>query len=178
MEIPEIPQWLGGAIIGGIVVFLVQRHLQKKEFKHQLELQRREFEKKRNLKKDEIIAGKKVKANQEAYVRIKKVESLIVAKFVLTEASNYIDKQEKWLFNNRLFLPGRFPDKWLLIRNNIFVYKLLISELKKLDALREIDRKKILLQKSNELKKKLSTLVKEAIDEIYKDTGHERLLSS
>lgn len=72
----------------------------------------------RKIRMDEIIAEKKVTANAEAYANMKVIASLL-AQSTFQDVKKVFYNNETWLFNNRLFLPGRFPDRWLAIRNTV-----------------------------------------------------------
>lgn len=116
----------------------------------------------RRKRMDEIIAQKKIDANQAAYQHIKQIEALLI-QGTLEQVRDEINKYEAWLFNNRLFLPGRFPDKWLELRNGIGVI---------------LHRRKAGKSQPEELTKmemELKQINQEAMDEIYKDMNMEKL---
>jgi hypothetical protein len=110
----------------------------------------------RRVKMDEIIAEKKIAANNEAYIRIKTIESMLI-QATLEQVKAKIYEYDDWFFNTRLFLPGKFPDKWLTIKSNIIIAIGLERQLPK--TADELSR----------LENNLLRFVKEAIDEIYKE---------
>ena len=124
----------------------------------------------RRIRMDEILAERKVIANGDAYTRMKIIASMLIQSS-LQELDAEIKKQEDWLFSNRLYLPGKFPDKWLSIRNG--VSKALRLE-KRLGETAD-DESKNLQNQLEQLQKSLEDKANEAIDEIYKDMGLSRL---
>jgi len=124
----------------------------------------------RRIRMEEILAEKKVIANGDAYTRMKTIESMLLQS-TLKEVNTVIKKQEDWFFNNRLFLPGKFPDKWLSIRNG--VSKALRLE-KCLQRSKESEIEQLTYELA-ELDKFLRSKAKEAIDEIYKEMRLPRL---
>lgn len=115
----------------------------------------------RRIRMDEIIAERKVKANAEAYARMKTISSMLIQASP-DETLKKILVYEGWFFGERLFLPGKFPDKWLSIRNGL-------SKAQRLQGITE---------KADELSKlegELSKLAEEAILEIYKEMNLPRI---
>jgi len=115
----------------------------------------------RKIRMDEVIAEKKVTANAEAYAKMKDIQSQL-ALSTLQDVLKVLLENESWLFGNRLFLPGKFPDKWLTIRNNVNEAMKLEKQPEKADELAY-------------LKKVLPKIANEAIDIIYKDMELERI---
>lgn len=116
----------------------------------------------RKIRMDEVIAEKKVTANAEAYAKMKDIASRLLQE-TFQNVLKVIIENESWLFENRLFLPGKFPNKWLSIRNNVY---------------RAIEVEKQSPEKTNELvslKNALINTANEAIDEIYKEMELERI---
>lgn len=110
----------------------------------------------RRIRMDEIIAEKKIQANNEAYIRIKTIEGMLI-QAELEDVKKKLYEYDEWYFNTRLFLPGKFPDKWLSIKNNL---------------IKAIGLKRNLPDSATELTKLeayLDKLKDEAIDEIYKE---------
>lgn len=110
----------------------------------------------RRIRMDEIIAEKKIQANNEAYIRIKTIEGMLT-QAELEDVKKKLYEYDEWYFNTRLFLPGKFPDKWLSIKNNL---------------IKAIGLKRNLPDSATELTKLeayLDKLKDEAIDEIYKE---------
>lgn len=110
----------------------------------------------RKIRMDEIIAEKKIQANNEAYIRIKMIEAMLI-QADLDDVKSKFYEYDEWFFNTRLFLPGKFPDKWLSIKNNL---------------IKAIGLKRSLPDSATELTKLedyLDKLKDEAIDEIYKE---------
>ncbi len=124
----------------------------------------------RRIRMEEILAEKKVIANGEAYTRMKTIESMLLQS-TLKEVKAEIKKQENWFFNTRLFLPGKFPDKWLSIRNGV-------SKALRLEKSLQRSKPSEVEQLNNEileLDEFLHNKAKEAIDEIYKEMRLPRL---
>lgn len=115
----------------------------------------------RRIKMDEIIAEKKVEVNAEAYKRMKVISSMLVQTST-EETLKKILNEEEWFFNVRLFLPGKFPDKWLSIRNGLSKAQRLQGIPEKTDEL-------------SELEGELPKLAEEAILEIYKEMNLPRI---
>ncbi|GKT07171.1 hypothetical protein [Desulforhabdus sp. TSK] len=108
------------------------------------------------VKMNEAIAQKKVTANAEAYSFMKEITSLLGSSKT-EKALHQIIERESWFFSNRLFLPGRFPDKWLTVRNGL-------QRLYELERGTEDDKSRI-----PELRKSLNCTAEEGILEIYKE---------
>jgi hypothetical protein len=137
---------LGGllAIVGGFVATWLQVRYSRK------------------IKMNEAIAEKTVLVNAEAYAYIKEIDSMLRYS-TIGEALRRILERESWFFSNRLFLPGKFPDKWLTIRNGL-------NRLHQLERGSEEDRKQI-----PNLKHRLEGVAEEAIQEIYAEMGLKRI---
>lgn len=116
----------------------------------------------RKIKMDEVVAEKKVIVSAEAYSHIKKIASIVV-RSSLEDALKNVLQYEEWFFSNRLFLPGKFPDKWLSIRNHLA--RLTQLSKKKSDVSDEVVK----------LEKRLDELIQEAIKEIYKEMNLEEI---
>lgn len=71
----------------------------------------------RKIRMNEITAERKVTANAEAYKHTKYIETF--PQRSAQEILAVMLSHEEWFFNNRLFLPGKFPAKWLSIRNDL-----------------------------------------------------------
>ena len=118
----------------------------------------------RRIRRSEIVAEKMVATNAVAFGHMVTISSMLV-QGTLKDTLNKIDENEEWFVNNRLFLPGKFPDKWLSIR--MFLRRGIRLE-KQLgtssgEAAQEI------ADKLAESEVNLDRLAKEAIDEIYKE---------
>ena len=90
---------LGGAlsIVGGFVAANIQSRQAQK------------------IRMSEVVAERKVEMNRQAYVHMKKIQTIIDANSSLEKVRSYMVENEDWFFENRLFLPGLFPDKWFSI---------------------------------------------------------------
>ena len=114
----------------------------------------------RKIRMDEVIAERKVEVNAEAHSRMKRIEGSFLQQN-LEDTLNLVMSHEQWLFDSYLFLPGRFGDHWLRIRNDL--HKLVRWQgIKPPDELTALD-------------KQIEASISAAIDEIYKDTGLPRL---
>lgn len=109
-----------------------------------------------DIKMDEIVAEKKVQANQEAYSRIKTIEAMLTQATLEDVKKQFYDYDE-WFFNVRLFLPDNFSDKWLSIKSNL---------------IKAVGLQRGLPNTADELSKleeRLRKLKDDAIDAIYND---------
>ena len=123
---------------------------------------RYQIKKARRIRMDEIIAEKKVENNGAAYARMKDIASRL-AQSTLEDVLSAMLGNESWFFRSRIFLPGKYPNKWITIRNKV-------NEAIKLQLQSP--------EKANELaslKKALIKIANEAIDEIYKEMELERI---
>jgi hypothetical protein len=117
-------------------------------------------------KLDEIVAEKRVEACNQAYIRMKMVQSILgtrtsITERALIEALHYFSRDnEEWFLRSRLFLPGDFPDLWLAIRNEII-------------NARNMERNSI--GSAANLQQHLLNLVEKAIDEVYLVLGVHRI---
>jgi len=116
----------------------------------------------RRIRMDEIIAEKKISVNNEAYIRIKTIESMLI-QATLEEVKAKFYEYDEWFFNTRIFLPGKFPDKWLSIKSNL---------IKALGLQRGLPET---ANELSELEGHLQRFAKEAIDEIYKEMRLESI---
>jgi hypothetical protein len=112
----------------------------------------------RKNKMDEVVAERKVEVNAQAYSHIKDIQSSFV-QATTNDTNNLIYKYEQWFFDNRLFLPGKFPTLWLSIRTNVNKYE-------RTEQTKDTDNAELV-----KLNKKIHDDIKEAIDEICKDMG-------
>jgi len=112
---------------------------------------------------DEIIAEKKVEADSQAYRDMKKFEYLLLSKKSCSAIISWMESRQEWFFSNRLFLPGEYPAKWLIIRN-----KLIQTAMP--------EPKDLPIKAGSEIEKFLLSKAAEAIDEVYKDTGQKRIV--
>lgn len=110
----------------------------------------------RKRRMDELMADRKIEANAQAYSNTKEIQSHILQSNTDTTCK-IISNQEKWFFENRLFLPGQFPEKWISLRND-------------LSKMRQWE--KVPSKTSEELaalSKRINSTVEEAVYEIYND---------
>ncbi len=115
-----------------------------------------------DIKMDEIVAEKKVQANQEAYSRIKTIEAMLT-QATLEDVKKQFYEYDDWFFNTRLFLPDNFPDKWLSIKSNL---------IKAIGLQRELPAT---ADKLSNLEERLRKLKDEAIDAIYHDMNLSKI---
>ena len=112
----------------------------------------------RKNKMDEVVAERKVEVNAQAYSRIKDIQGSFL-QASLKDTNTLIYNHEQWFFDNRLFLPGKFPELWLSIRAN--VHKLARKEQSKNSEPEDLENIDIKVQEG----------INSAINEIYKDMG-------
>lgn len=140
---------LGGllAILGGWgAVWFQQRYIRKNRM-------------------NEIIAERKVSANAQAYSYMKEIEGY----FSQESSENtlcLLKSREEWFFNNRLFLPGKFPERWLTIRNEL--QKLVRREKNPSSNPEEVTK----------FQEHIDDYINRAIDEIFHDMNLKRINSS
>lgn len=124
------------AIAGGIVGAAVQARYARKR------------------RMEEITAERKVTVNGDAYARAKRIETVLIHEGI--EASlALMQSHEEWFWSNRLFMPGKFAQIWLDIRNA--GSRLVSTE----------DHQRI----NDDIRRQIT----KAIEEIYKETGHKKL---
>ncbi len=116
----------------------------------------------RKSRMDEIIAERKVTTNAQAYSYAKDIESSLIQND-LPDTLQRILSREEWFFNNRLFLPGTFPAKWLSARNDL--HKLIRWQKDTTKSAEEKDA----------LEERIRTSITDAILEIYKDMNLKRI---
>lgn len=145
-----LPVLVGGGLtlLGGILGALITAALQAKYA--------------RLIRKRQLAGERQVDAERIAYARMKEIEGLLL-RASTTTTYRYLLKHEGWLWENRLYLPGNFAQMWLELRQNLRA---------QLDHEEEKTRQS---KKYKELRQQADDLVKWAIGEIYKETGHRRL---
>ncbi len=121
----------------------------------------------RRTRMDQIIAERAVDANSEAYAHMKDIEAKLIQE-TLQNTYKTILKHQEWLIRSRLYLPGRFPDKWFTIRNKLGKAVRLEQQLAKPIAQQTADE-------LTQLEEQLKHLVDEAILEIYKEMKLSRI---
>lgn len=121
------------------------------------------FQSTRTLKNrmQEVLAGKKIIADGEAYSRVKRLQGLLYGN--LDEALAFMLTNEEWFFNKRLFLPGNFPNKWMTARNRIGQFNIWRKTGSKTAP------------ELVNLLKKIEEITVDAMDEVYKDVGEKRI---
>ena len=116
----------------------------------------------RKIRMDEITAERKVTANAEAYAYVKEVKSSLLQKNT-EDTLKLVLAREEWFFSNRLFLPGKFPAKWLSIRNDLHRLKRWQGGASKTP------------EEITALEEQIEQSATDAIDEIYEDMNLERI---
>ena len=118
----------------------------------------------RRKRMDEVTAERKVDADAKAYDDMKMIASLLTRNKPAWDIIQWMESRQSWFFSSRIFLPGKYPAKWLSIRNELMAFHSLHSPGN--PGLRvEINLTEHLLK-----------LAAEAIDEVYKDIGLERIV--
>ncbi|MFH1776905.1 MAG: hypothetical protein ABH952_05035 [Candidatus Omnitrophota bacterium] len=117
----------------------------------------------RKIRMDEIIAEKKIVANNEAYIRTKRIESMLIQSYNMEDVRNKMQDYEEWFFTNCLFLPREFSNKWLTLKINVS------------KVCRMMKKIPFEVEKIIKLEGQLSRLVREAKDIIYKEMGLTRM---
>lgn len=109
-------------------------------------------------KMEEVLTERKIEVNAQAYSIIKDIQGSFI-QASLQDTNRRIFTHQQWFFDNRLFLPGKFPSLWLSIRSNV-------SKIAR--------REQAPNQDSTELEaidKNILNDLKKAITEIYNDMG-------
>ncbi len=116
----------------------------------------------RRTRQQELIAEKRIEACEQAYPRIKEIESML-DQCTKEDVRRKMHEYEQWFFDHRLFLPERFANKWLGIRYGL-------------------DRSPLLEEKIPETADRLTNLWKsvremadEAVREIEREIGIDHL---
>lgn len=113
----------------------------------------------RKNRMNEVVAERKVESNAKAYSNIKSLQGHFTQSSP-EESLQFMYDNEEWFFDNRLFLPGEYPDLWMEIRTD----------------LRKLARKQHSETPSEELvelDRKISETINRAVLEIYKDMEME-----
>lgn len=113
----------------------------------------------RKNRMNEVVAERKVESNAKAYSNIKSLQASFVQS-TLDESLQFMYDNEEWFFDNRLFLPGEFPELWMEVR----------TDLRKLIRERELDTPS---EELVELDEKITKTIDRAVLEIYKDMEME-----
>lgn len=71
---------------------------------------------KRSDRMEEVIAERRVNANQQAYRHTKNIQGLLIQK-KLEDVRKGLDDNQDWFFNNALYLPENFKSRWCSIRS-------------------------------------------------------------
>lgn len=117
----------------------------------------------RKIRMDEVVAAKRVENNAKAYTHLKKIQWFMSEDDSFLRAKHYVDEYEEWFFGTRIFLPGKFPDKWISIRNGInYIF------FKKQDQ----DQS---LEDITKAKKRILDWTNEGIAEVYRDMNLEEI---
>jgi hypothetical protein len=121
----------------------------------------------RKIRMDQIIAERTVDASAQAYAYMKDIEGRLIQD-TLENIYTRVLKREGWLITSRLYLPGKFPDKWFAIRNRLAKAIRRERQLSTTGTQKTVDE----LQ---HLEKELKRLVEDAILEIYKEMKLPRI---
>jgi|GEM_PF-1642595 len=110
----------------------------------------------RRVRMEELIAERKVQANAEGYGKMKHIQGLLIQSEIEFVAKAMQDSEE-WFWNNRLFLPARFSDKFLDLRTGVSRAMRLAKQLPKT------------AEELSTLEGELGRLMEESNQEIYRD---------
>ena len=72
----------------------------------------------RKIRREEVIGEKQVEVYQQAAMRISTLKSL-PDQISLEEARKFVYEQEDWFWENHIFLPPKFRNKWLSLRSHL-----------------------------------------------------------
>lgn len=119
----------------------------------------------RQVRREEIMAEEHIEANRQAFNRITDLKS-VMEQCTPEEVLAWINRNEKWFCDSRLFLPGSFVEKWLSMRKycqRIVKLKTTLAQIK--DEL----RKGGIIDEMGECESYCTELADKALDEIYSD---------
>ena len=119
----------------------------------------------RQIRREEIIAEKRIEANREGFNHITDLRSMMQQN-TPEQVLEWIGQNEKWFVNSRLFLPGKFVQKWLSIGK--YCQRLVKLKTRHMQMNDEM-RKAGVLDEMRECESYCTRLADEALDEIYRD---------
>ncbi len=115
----------------------------------------------RRIRMDEYFAEKKVEANAQAFKKAKVIQAMLIQAGT-EQVLKQMRADEEWLFEQRLFLPGKFPERWLATRGCVTEAAGLESNLK------DADKPRVLA-----LHEKARKSMDDALWEVYRDSNLE-----
>ena len=119
----------------------------------------------RQIRREEIMAEKQIEANREAFNQITDLRS-IMQQSTPEQVLQWISQNEKWFLNSRLFLPGKFTEKWVAIQK----YCQRIVKLNTtLSQIKDEMRKGGIIDEMSECESYCTQLADKTLDEIYRD---------
>lgn len=121
----------------------------------------------RKIRREEVIGEKQVEAFQKAARLASQIQSLLI-QGTLDDTIRFIQENGDWFWENRLFLPQGFQNKWCSIKGHLLNAKLLEESQKQ--KRNEAERSR----KIDELVKLISfirQLAKDAEREVLKELG-------
>ena len=116
----------------------------------------------RQNRMDEVTAERKVTANAQAYAYMKQIQSSHIQENTESTLAAILS-HEQWFFDNRLFLPGEFPKKWLAVRSGL-------GTLARLERVPSTPPDEI-----TNVESRIDDAILDAINEIYEDMNIKRI---
>lgn len=107
---------------------------------------------------EDILAEKKILHNRIAFAHMKTIEGLLV-QGTIENARDELEKRSEWFFNNAIFLPTKFCEKWLTLRSGAHIVSIYEKEI----------NRTITPEQLVNAYQRLSTLAKELLSIIYAD---------
>ena len=117
------------------------------------------------MRKQEVMVEKQIEANRDGFNRMTEFRSML-RQNQGEQVEEWIRGNEQWFYNARLFLPGKFADKWLAIREN---WQRAARLQNKVVQMNDEMRKGAILEEIGECESSCSKLAEEALKEIYRD---------
>ena len=72
----------------------------------------------RRIRREEVIGEKQVEVYQKGARLSSQIQSLLI-QGTLEDARKFVQENNDWFWDNRLFLPQGFQDKWISIKSNL-----------------------------------------------------------
>ena len=119
----------------------------------------------RQIRREEIMAEKQIEANAQGFNHITDLRS-VMNQNTPEQVLEWIGQNEKWFLDFRLFVPGKFAQKWLSIRKYC---RRLVKLNTKLKEMTDELRKGGIIDEMRECESYCTKLADEALDEIYRD---------
>ena len=121
----------------------------------------------RQIRREEVIGEKQVEVYRVAARVSSSLQSLLI-QGTLEDALKYVSEQGDWFWENRLFLPQGFQNKWITLKSNL---RRAVRLEKTQDTKPDGDERNQQIDSLNELESRLDKLAEEAEKEILNELG-------